>query len=133
MLLRSGEGLCLLVASGPLEQVITGPTAGCELRLAGRRGRWIVRLSDLATEGSLVAFGQRFAALSTQDRDDGTILVQDPDFGTVACGADAVVHAGSDILDPKGWTLSGELTTFPEGRRVTLPSQDQKKERLSIA
>jgi hypothetical protein len=133
VLVRSGEGLCLLVASGPLERVAAGPTAGCEIRLPGHRGRWIVRLSDLATEGSLAAFGRRFAGLGAQARDDGTILVQDPDLGTVACGADAVVRAGSDMLDPKGWTLSGELTAFPEGRRVTLPSQYRQKERLKIA
>lgn len=133
VLARSGDGLCLLVASGPLERVATGPTAGCEIRLAGHRGRWIVRLSDIATEGSLAAFGRRFAGLMAQDRDDGAIVVQDPDFGTVAFGADAVVRAGSDTLDAKGWTLSGDLMAFPDGRRVTLPSQYPQKERLKIA
>jgi len=126
VLMRSGEGLCLLAASGPLERVATGPTAGCEIRLAGRRGRWLVRLSELSTEGSLAAFGQRFAGFSTEDRDDGTIVVHDPDFGIVAFGTDAVVQAGSETLDPRDWNLSGELTIFPEGKRVTLPSQQQQ-------
>jgi hypothetical protein len=133
ILVRSGDGLCLLVASDPFERVTKGPTAGCEVRLPGHVGRWIVRLSDIATEGSLEAFGRRFAGLSAEERDGGVIVVQDPDFGTVACGSDAVVRTEKETIDPKTWTLSGELTAFPEGTRVTLPSQHKKQEHLKIA
>ncbi|MBZ6075559.1 hypothetical protein [Microvirga puerhi] len=134
ILVRSGDGLCLLVASGVLKRVATGPTAGCEIRLPGHRGRWIVRLSDLKTEGSLAAFGRRFAGLSAQDRGDNAILLNDPDYGIVACGPDGIVQAGSERLDPKSWTLSGELTLYPEGASIALPSQSRpQKEHLKIA
>lgn len=128
ILVRSGDGLCLIVASGDLKQVATGPTADCEVRLPGRRGRWIVRLSDARTEGSLAAFAKRFASLSAEDRADGAIVLTDPDFGAVVCNPDGTIQAGADRLDPKGWTLSGELTLYPEGARVTLPSQSQAQQ-----
>ncbi|WP_205800255.1 hypothetical protein [Microvirga terricola] len=128
ILVRSGDGLCLLIASGPIERVITGPTAGCEIRLPGHEGRWVVRLSDVATEGSLKAFGERFAGFSISEA-DGTITLNDPDFGAVVCNADATVRVGTETIDPKHWTLSGDLRSFPEGTRVVLPSQDQWREK----
>ncbi|MGO4573987.1 hypothetical protein [Microvirga sp. 2TAF3] len=128
ILVRSGNGLCLLVASGPVERVTTGPTAGCEVRLAGHRGRWVVRLSDMATEGDLKAFGKRFSGLSIAEGDGGMLTLDDPDFGTVICNADATIRVGSETLDPKRWTLSGELRSFPEGVPVTLPSQNQRRQ-----
>lgn len=133
VLVRSGDGLCLLVASGPLERVTKGPTAGCEVRLPGHAGRWIVRLSDIATEGSLAAFGRRFAGLAVEEQRDGVIVIQDPDFGAVACCPDAVVRTPGETCDPKSWTLSGELKSFPEGKRVMLPSQHSKQEQRKIA
>ncbi|UVF20430.1 hypothetical protein HPT29_004585 [Microvirga terrae] len=133
ILVRSGEGLCLIVASGPLERVATGPTAGCEVRLPGYAGRWIVRLSDIATEASLAAFGERFANLSAEERSDGVILVQDPDFGPVGCHPDGAVKTPKETIDPKTWTLSGTLTVFPEGAHVPLPSQQTKQEQREIA
>lgn len=128
VLVRSGDGLCLLIASGPIERVTTGPTAGCEIRLPGHHGRWVVRLSDIATEGSLKAFAERFATFSIADA-DGKIVLNDPDFGAVICNTDATVQAGGETLDPKNWTLSGELRSFPEGKRLSLPSQDQWREK----
>lgn len=108
ILVRSGSGLCLIQASAPLERVTSGPTAGCEIRLPGRRGRWIVRLSTLDREGNLAAFGERFRDFACTER-DGTLALADPDYGTVECGADAVIRAAAGILDPKSWTISGEL------------------------
>ncbi|WP_262297407.1 hypothetical protein [Microvirga sesbaniae] len=133
MLVRSGEGLCLLVASGPLERVTKGPTAGCEVRLPGHAGRWIVRLSDIAAEGSLAAFGERFASLSAEERGDGVILIHDPDFGPVACDPDGAVRTPEETIEPESWTLSGTLTAFPEGAHVPLPSQQTKQGQRVIA
>ena len=53
---RCGDGLAALLADGPLDRVATGPSAGCELRLAGRHGRWIVRLGETGRHGDLAAF-----------------------------------------------------------------------------
>ena len=41
-----------------------GSSSGC----AGRRARWIVRLSDLGREGSLRAFGDRMAGLELEEQ-----------------------------------------------------------------
>ena len=57
-------GLAALLADGPLEAIETGPSAGCELRRAGRRGRWLLRLGDT---GDLAAFRRRFAGLAIAD------------------------------------------------------------------
>jgi len=127
ILLRAGDGLCLIAASGPLERVATGPTAGCEVRLAGHRGRWILRLSDVATEGSLAAFGERFAGLAALDGPDGAIVIEDPDFGAVICGSDASVTSAHGSLDPAQWTRSGDLRSYPDGTRIVLPSQHQRR------
>jgi hypothetical protein len=127
ILVRAGDGLCLLLASAPFERVATGPTAGCEVRLPGRCGRWIVRLSSVAREGGLAACGARFSSLSCFER-DGALVVTDPDYGEVECGADAVVCARDGTLDPQSWTIAGELVTLPVGEQVRLPSDRGRPE-----
>lgn len=114
VLVRSGEGLALLQANGPLEAVTRGPTAGLEQRLAGRRARWIVRLSDLGREGSLRAFADRMAGLELEEG-DGTLAVTDPDYGVVIGHASGSVEAEGRILDPKAWTHRGEVRELPNG------------------
>lgn len=128
ILVRSGDALCLLVGSGPFTSVDHGPTAECEIRLPGHQGRWIVRLSDVATEGSLSAFGARFAGVSAQSGQHDEIILNDPDFGIVTCESDGVIRAGEKTLDPQNWTLTGDLEIYPEGRRVALPSQQQGRQ-----
>jgi len=108
VLVRAGAALALVQGSAPLERIGAGPTAGCEYRLNGRRGRWLVRLSELDREGSLEAFGRRFAALQASDAAAGRITVEDPGYGRVICSPDAVVEAEGRRLDPKTWTLKGE-------------------------
>jgi hypothetical protein len=66
LLLRAGRALACIRGNRQLERVAIGPTAGCEYRLPGRDGRWLVRLSDVDREGSLGAFGKRAAALTGQ-------------------------------------------------------------------
>ncbi len=123
VLVRAGEGLCLIQASAPLHRVERGPMADCELRLPGRQGRWIVRLSDLAQEGSLQAFGERFRGLACTEQGEDLILT-DSDYGMVRCGADAVVSTAGEALDPRDWTITGELVTLPDRGRIPLPSQE---------
>jgi len=116
---RSGEGLAALVADGPLEPVDLGPSAGCELRLAGRRGRWILRLGEAGRHGGLEDFRRRFVGLAARGETDGRIVVDDPDYGVVEFAADGRVAAEGRVLDPGDWSLAG---TRSEGR----PGQDKR-------
>jgi hypothetical protein len=102
----------VLKADAPLEEVETGPTAGCELRAAGRRSTWIVRLSDRSCFASLDAFGAAFSALSIQDAANGELVVEDPEYGRVRFLADASVVAEGRIIDPSDWSIRGEATRF---------------------
>lgn len=82
-LARSGNGIAMLIGNGALEPVKQGPTTDIELRLAGRKGRWIVRLSDLGREGGLDGMQARFATLSARRDEEGALIVVDPDYGRV--------------------------------------------------
>ena len=101
---RSGDGLAALLADGPLEAIETGPSAGCELRRAGRRGRWLLRLGDT---GNLDAFRRRFAGLAIVDAPGGRMIVDDPDYGVVEFEPDGTVTAEGRRLDPADWTIAG--------------------------
>jgi hypothetical protein len=107
---RSGDGLAALLADGRLEPVETGPSGGCELRLAGRRGRWILRLGDTRAHVGLGAFRRRFGGLAMQEQPDGRIVVDDPDYGVVEFRPDGSVAAEGRTLDPSGWTVAGTRT-----------------------
>ena len=106
-LARGGDGLALLRTDGPLAAVTEGPSAGCELRLRGRSGRWLLRLGATPQHGSLQAFARRFRRLHQQPQPDGRILVDDPDYGMVEFNPDGSVAAEGRRLDPAEWTMSG--------------------------
>ena len=103
-------GALLLAASGPLQEMRDGPSANAELRLAGRDGIWLVRVG----RGPHDAFARRFAALAAPAAADGTIVVNDPEYGPVTFHADGVVEAEGRRIDPAGWTIEG-------ARRVEQP------------
>jgi hypothetical protein len=107
LILRGGEGLALIQADGPIERVASGPTAGFDWVLAGRKGRWLVRLSDMATEGSLAAFARRMASLAPSIDEAGILAVDDPDYGRVLAHPSGVVEAGGRRDDPTSWTHAG--------------------------
>ncbi len=109
---RSGEGLAALFCDGPLDMIETGPSAGCELRRAGRRGRWILRLGDTGRHGDLLAFRRRFSGLVMDEDPSGCIAVDDPDYGMVEFRPDGTVAAEGRTLDPAGWSLAGTRTTI---------------------
>lgn len=125
VLVRGGEALALIIGSGPLECVGEGPTAGCEVRQAGMRTRWIVRLSGAQEEGNLAAFEQRLAALSATDAGGGEIWLDDPDYGRVVCQPDGAIFAEGRKLDPSTWTHSGQALRLPQGEPFAIPSQDR--------
>ena len=121
---KAGDALALLIGSVPFERVEDGPTAGCEIRLAGMRSRWVVRLSDLRGEGGLEAFFQRFATLGARAAAAGEIWLDDPDYGRVVCRKDGSVSAEGRRLDPSSWTHAGRAVRLPKGEAFVFPSQE---------
>ncbi|WP_309083579.1 hypothetical protein [Chelativorans sp.] len=111
---QSGEALLLMVGNADFEQVMAGPTAGIEVRLPGRKGCWLVRLSDVGTEGSLAAFLARFSAMKAETGGD-MIVINDPDYGPVTCEASGLIRAEGRILDPRLWSIEGEARLLKAG------------------
>lgn len=107
-LAEAGDAFALLATDKAFTEVDSGPTAGNELRVAGRRTTWIVRLGDRRSFASLDAFGTAFAGLSVCEAKDGELVVEDPEYGTVRFLADAKVIAQDRMLDPGGWSVRGE-------------------------
>jgi len=102
---RSGQGAMLLRASGPLDLLAEGPTTGCEVRLAGRQGWWLVRLGTAAT---LDDFATRFGGMTLQgDGPCAELIVTDPEYGKIIFRPDASIEAEGRILDPRDWTVPG--------------------------
>ncbi|WP_048649343.1 hypothetical protein [Nitratireductor soli] len=108
-------GRVLVKASAPLERVASGPTAGSELRLNARSGHWIVRLGDGRQHGDLDAFERRFADLALHVADDETLVIDDPDYGTVRFMASGHVAAEGRLLKPEDWTVLGNRTEMAIG------------------
>jgi hypothetical protein len=78
--------------------------------MAGRRGRWIVRLSDTAREGGLEGMRRRFDGLSVREGRSGALLVTDPDYGEIIFEEDGIVRAEGRILRPSDWSIRGDAT-----------------------
>ncbi len=106
-LARCGQGAVMLKASSPLLAVTEGPSAGVELRQEGRRTRWIVRVSTANDLGGVEA---RFRMLEARDEADGTIRIDDPDYGTVIFRADGSIEAEGRRLLRSDYTVAGEAT-----------------------
>ncbi|MDO5641163.1 MAG: hypothetical protein Q4G26_02075, partial [Paracoccus sp. (in: a-proteobacteria)] len=103
--IAGGAGL-IISASGPLEPVTEGPSAGNELRLAGRDGRWILRVIDDA--GDLDNLAGIAAKLSLIDEANGRILVTDAQYGPVTFHPGGRCQTQARSLDPAEWTVQGE-------------------------
>ena len=106
---RAGDAALWLRASGPLTEVATGPSAGCELRLAGRDGWWIVRL------GTGDAHAGHCAGISPDIAPDGEITLDDPEYGTIRFNPDGSIDAEGRRIDPQAFTVRGERTILPRG------------------
>ena len=111
-LARQGDGLVLLKASADLVAVTSGPTANAELQLPGRKGRWIVRVTDRSDTASLEALAQRYGSLAATDAGNGALCIDDPEYGTVLFHADGRVEAEGRSIDPQTWTVKGEAETL---------------------
>ncbi len=110
---EAGDAFVRVSADSPLTEVTSGPTAGCELRAEGRRTMWIVRLGERSGFATLDTFDAALAGLSARERNDGVLVVEDPQYGSVRFLPDARVAAEGRILDPSSWTVEGEAKRFP--------------------
>ncbi|MFA1625010.1 hypothetical protein ACDY96_20145 [Rhizobium mongolense] len=106
-LARCGNGAMMLRGSTDLVAIKDGPSANAELRQYGRKTRWIVRVCEAST---LAAVEARFTALAVEEKEDGSLAIEDPDYGTVTFRADGSVKAEGRTVSPKDFTVAGEVT-----------------------
>ncbi len=106
---RSGAGCVAIRGTGTLKLQSAGGSSGNELRLAGRDGLWVVRLGRGA---EITDFAARHALDVTHD-DDGTLRIEDSDYGPVVFAANGEVRAEGRTLDPRTWTREGERRILP--------------------
>lgn len=104
---RSGRGMALLIGSQPFELITSGPTRNCEIRLPGRKARWLIRLGDNNLISDLASFNARFATLGVKES-NGDFVVDDPDYGPVIFLTNGEIQAEGHHLKPQKWSISGE-------------------------
>jgi hypothetical protein len=109
-LAQAANSFVLLKTSAPLSQVSSGPTAGNELRVKGRKATWIVRLGERSASGSLEGFATSFGGIEAIDGVDGELVVQDPEYGIVRFRADGSAQAQGRVVEPSQWTVQGRAT-----------------------
>lgn len=101
---RSGAGGVVLQGASGIVPITTGAFANCEIRQNGRQTRWLVRVCE--TTG-LEDMKNRFASLSPEKRENGTIVVSDPEYGEVLFHADGRVEAEGRVIAPDDFTIQG--------------------------
>ncbi|MEO8243404.1 MAG: hypothetical protein ABI832_13940 [bacterium] len=113
---RSGQGAFLLRASAPLDMVTEGPTTGCELRLAGRKGWWLLRMGQA---GTVADFTAKFCKLTVQGTGPkADLTIEDPEYGPVFFGADGSVRAEGRALIPADYTVKGQRQDWPPSKKM---------------
>ncbi|XIH65325.1 hypothetical protein C1N59_17390 [Pantoea sp. SGAir0183] len=108
ILLRSGNGMVQISGNQPFRLTTRGPAQHCEARLAGKETCWLIRLNDDPQLSTLEEFDSRFAQLSIEQREDGTICVNDPIYGDVFFQPNGCVFGQGRLRDPDSGTLAGE-------------------------
>lgn len=106
---RSGKGAVLLRASGPLISVTEGPSAGVEIRQLGIKTRWLVRVCK---SDDLASIEERFGSLDAREESDGTLVVEDPEYGTVHFHADGSVEAEGRTIARADYSVKGRAKTL---------------------
>jgi hypothetical protein len=76
------------------------------LRQYGRKTRWIARVCDTSTLESVEA---RFAKLSVEEAEDGTLAIDDPDYGRVLFRKDGSAQAEGRTIAPQDFPVAGEI------------------------
>jgi len=107
---RCGGGMVKVIGAAPLERVESGPTAGNEIRQNGRRTTWLIRLGEAGGGQTLQSFSDGLASLGFTEATDGSLVIEDPEYGRVVFGADGTIRAEGRFLDPASWTIAGEMT-----------------------
>jgi hypothetical protein len=110
-LAQSGTGAIWLRASGPLAMATDGPTTGCELRLAGRRGWWLLRLGRAEDLDAFAAACAEIALTGDDPRAD--VSVSDPDYGRIVFRSDGRIEAEGQTIDPRAWSVTGTRNEKP--------------------
>jgi hypothetical protein len=105
-LARSGQGAVLLHGNAELVAIKDGPSANAELRQYGRKTRWIVRVCKAS---DLKMVEARFAFLDISEGMDGTLVIEDPDYGIVKFHRDGSTEAEGRTILPKDFTIAGEV------------------------
>jgi hypothetical protein len=121
----------MLAADGPLQAIEKGPAAGSELRAAGRRRTWIVRLGETGAHGDLDGFLSRFSGLAARQEGDGVLSIVDPEYGDVRFRPDGVVEAEGRVLDPAQWTIEGHaafMAGSPSGAEMIPPAAGSSRQ-----
>ncbi|WP_436100260.1 hypothetical protein [Pararhizobium sp. LjRoot238] len=106
-LARSGRGAMMLRGSTDFVMVKDGPSANAELRQYGRKTRWIVRVCEALDVAAMEA---RFGALAVEEKEDGSLVIEDPEYGTVTFRPDGSADAEGRTVSPKDFTVAGEVT-----------------------
>ena len=102
----SGRGAVILLGSADLQLVKHGPSANAELRQYGRSTRWIVRVCEASELGQVE---RRFAALEVEEAADGSLVIQDPEYGAVIFRKDGSTEAEGRVVVPQDFTVAGEV------------------------
>jgi hypothetical protein len=105
-LARSGRGAVLLRGNTELVAVKDGPSANAELRQYGRNTRWIVRACKAS---NLDVVEVKFAGLAISEGTEGTLVIEDPDYGSVKFHSAGSVEAEGRVVLPKHFTVAGEV------------------------
>ncbi|GLS38106.1 hypothetical protein GCM10010869_37000 [Mesorhizobium tianshanense] len=103
----SSGGAVILLGSADLQLVEHGPSANAELRQYGRSTRWIVRVCEAS---GLDDVESRFASLEVEETANGSLVIQDPDYGAVIFRKDGSTEAERRVVSPKEFTVAGEVT-----------------------
>ncbi len=106
---KAGNAFVMLKTDQPLSLVTAGPTAGNELRAAGRRATWIIRLAGEGEHSALSSFEAAFQGLAVTATGGGDLTVDDPEYGLVRFLSDARIEAEGRVIDPAEWTIAGKV------------------------
>lgn len=108
-LARCGDGGVLIRAGTSFQSIDTGPSAGLELRQPGLRTRWLVRVAETDDLDDLV---HRFGRLAINEEADGSIRIEDPEYGPVVFSLDGTVSAQGRRLAVADYTVEGVTESF---------------------
>ena len=107
---RIGGAVAQIRADRPFEEVLSGPTAGNELRVPGRKAVWLLRAGSA---GSISAFADRFSGLEVAEGKGDLLEVADPEYGLVRFFGGGRIEAEGRVVDPAEWTVAGRAELFP--------------------